>query len=187
VGPPVCSSTRRRTSLFVADGYFNHRVVVFDAETGQVSSGMGAYGKKPDDSYKFPPRRNSSRDPPPQFNNPVHAGARCRTTTLVYRRQTARTTACRFKVDGDVREGGVRRKEHASSRKARCTNFVFSPDKEQRFLYVMDGSNKAIRVYDRKSMELLTSIGGHAGHNAREFFHRTASRSTRRGTCSSAR
>ena len=60
--------------LFVADGYFNHRVVVFDAETGKFKRAWGAYGKKPDDSYKFPPRAQLiAGDPPPQFNNPVHA------------------------------------------------------------------------------------------------------------------
>jgi hypothetical protein len=46
-----------------------------------------------------------------------------------------------------------------------------TPDKEQTFLYVVDGSNKAIRILDRQTMEILSSIGGHSGHNAREFFH----------------
>jgi sugar lactone lactonase YvrE len=50
-------------------------------------------------------------------------------------------------------------------------NFGFSPDKEQKFLYIVDGSNKAIRVLDRKTLEIVSNVGGHAGHNAREFFH----------------
>ena len=50
-------------------------------------------------------------------------------------------------------------------------NFAVSPDKEQKFLYVLDGSNKAIRVLNRQTLEIVASIGGHAGHNAREFFH----------------
>ena len=49
--------------------------------------------------------------------------------------------------------------------------FAASADKGQRFLYVVDGSNKAIRVMDRQTLEIVSSIGGHAGHNAREFFH----------------
>jgi hypothetical protein len=49
--------------------------------------------------------------------------------------------------------------------------FAVSVDKGQRFLYVVDGSNKAIRVMDRQTLEIVSSIGGHAGHNAREFFH----------------
>ena len=75
-----------------------------------------------------------------------------------------------FKPDGTfVKEVFVAR--NTLQQEGTVYNFVFSPDKEQRFLYVMDGSNKAIRVYDRKSMELVENIGGHAGHNAREFFH----------------
>jgi hypothetical protein len=50
-------------------------------------------------------------------------------------------------------------------------HFVLSPDKEQKFLYVVDGSNKAIRVLNRQTLETVANIGGHAGHNAREFFH----------------
>jgi sugar lactone lactonase YvrE len=49
--------------------------------------------------------------------------------------------------------------------------FATSPDRDQKFLYVMDGSNKAIRVLNRQTMEIVSTIGGHAGHNAREFFH----------------
>jgi 6-phosphogluconolactonase (cycloisomerase 2 family) len=49
--------------------------------------------------------------------------------------------------------------------------FAVSPDREQTFLYVVDGSNKAIRVLNRQNLEIISSIGGHAGHNAREFFH----------------
>src|SRR5207249_5016582 len=49
--------------------------------------------------------------------------------------------------------------------------FATSPDKEQKFLYVVDGSNKAIRVLNRETMDIVETIGGHAGHNAREFFH----------------
>ena len=41
----------------------------------------------------------------------------------------------------------------------------------QKFLYIVDGSNKAIRVMNRQMLEMVASVGGHAGHNAREFFH----------------
>src|SRR5258705_5071285 len=65
---------KKANELFVADGYFNHRVVVFDAETGKFKRAWGAYGKKPDDSYKFPPRAQLiAGEPAPQFNEPVEA------------------------------------------------------------------------------------------------------------------
>jgi hypothetical protein len=50
-------------------------------------------------------------------------------------------------------------------------HFALSPDAAQRFLYVVDGSNKTVRVLDRQTLEVLESVGGRAGHNAREFFH----------------
>ena len=50
-------------------------------------------------------------------------------------------------------------------------HFALSPDKEQKFLYVVDGSNKAVRVLNRQTLEIVANVGGHAGHNAREFFH----------------
>jgi len=49
--------------------------------------------------------------------------------------------------------------------------FAVAPDPEQRFLYVVEGSNKAIRILDRRTLETLASVGGHAGHDAREFLH----------------
>jgi hypothetical protein len=56
--------------LYVADGYGNHRVIVFDAETGKYKRHWGAYGNKPDDT---PLGRYEPNDPPAQqFRNPVH-------------------------------------------------------------------------------------------------------------------
>ena len=36
--------------LYVADGYGNNRVIVFDADTGKYKRHWGAYGHKPDDT-----------------------------------------------------------------------------------------------------------------------------------------
>src|SRR6202521_2676650 len=59
-----------RSELYVADGYGNHRVIVFDAETGKYKRHWGAYGKKPNDD-NVPPY--NPKDPPAQqFRNPVH-------------------------------------------------------------------------------------------------------------------
>jgi DNA-binding beta-propeller fold protein YncE len=39
----------KTNEVFVADGYGNRRVIVFDAETGAYKRHWGAYGNKPDD------------------------------------------------------------------------------------------------------------------------------------------
>ena len=45
---------KKSNELIVADGYGNHRVIVFDAETGKYKRHWGAYGKKPDDTPLSP-------------------------------------------------------------------------------------------------------------------------------------
>ena len=56
--------------VFVADGYGNRRVIVFDADTGAYKRHWGAYGKKPSDDKtpKYDPAAPVSQ----QFGNPVH-------------------------------------------------------------------------------------------------------------------
>ena len=40
----------KTNELYVADGYGNRRVIVFDADTGKYKRHWGAYGNKPDDT-----------------------------------------------------------------------------------------------------------------------------------------
>ncbi len=41
----------KANELYVADGYGNRRVVVYDAETGKYKRHWGAYGHQPDEHY----------------------------------------------------------------------------------------------------------------------------------------
>src|SRR3954449_1688054 len=60
----------KTNELYVADGYGNRRVIVYDADTGKYKRHWGAYGHKPDD-VQLPPY--NPQDPPAQqFRNPVH-------------------------------------------------------------------------------------------------------------------
>ena len=43
--------------IFVADGYGNHRVIVFDADTGAYKRMWGAFGNAPEDDDQCPPPR----------------------------------------------------------------------------------------------------------------------------------
>ena len=169
-GPAGLFLYKKTNELFVADGYFNHRVIVFDATTGAYKRHWGAYGKKPDDGVTFPPRPQLLQGPPPAaFNNPVHA-VLVTNDDLVYVADRTNNRLQVFKLDGTfVKE--VFNARNTLQAEGTVHAFAVSPDKEQKFLYVVDGSNKAIRVLDRQTLEVLTSIGGHAGHNAREFFH----------------
>jgi hypothetical protein len=171
VGGPASLWVHQKTNeLFVADGYHNRRLIVFDASTGAYKRHWGAYGKRPDDTFKFPARAQLIQGPPPpQFNNPVH-GVLVSNDDLVYVADRTNNRFQVFQLDGTfVKEVFMTR--NTLQNEGTVHNFATSPDQDQRFLYVVDGSNKAIRVLNRQTLEQVASIGGHAGHNAREFFH----------------
>ena len=47
---------------------------------------------------------------------------------------------------------------------------AFSPDKEQRYLYVMNGGTEQVHILDHKSGEILSSFG-RPGHQIGNFTH----------------
>jgi hypothetical protein len=171
LGRPAAIFVHRKTNeAFIADGYGNRRVIVFDATTGAYKRHWGAYGKPPDDAYQFPARPLLVKSPPqPSFHTPVH-GLVVSNDDLVYVADRSNNRIQVFRLDGTfVREVFVNR--HTLQIEGTVHNFALSRDAAQRYLFVADGSNKAIHVLDRRTLRLLDSIGGHAGHNAREFFH----------------
>lgn len=169
-GPAGIFVYPRTNEVFVADGYGNRRIIVFDADTGAYKRHWGAYGKLPDDTYKFPARALLVQGPPPQsFNTPVH-GVVVSSDDLVYVADRGNNRIQVFRLDGTfVREVFVNRTTLQSE--GTVHNFALSRDPAQRYLYVADGSNKAIHILDRRTLTLLDSVGGRGGHNAREFFH----------------
>jgi hypothetical protein len=70
----------KTNEAFIADGYGNHRVIVFDADTGAYKRMWGAYGKIPTDDEA--PRYSADNPPAQQFRN-VHCIAVSR-ESLVY-------------------------------------------------------------------------------------------------------
>ena len=160
----------KTNELFVADGYTNRRVIVFDAETGAYKRHWGAYGKPPDDTYKFAPRAQLiSGPPPPSFNNPVHAIV-VSNDGMVYVGDRSNNRIQVFRLDGTfVREVFINR--DTLQNEGTVHNFALSRDPQQRYLFVADGSNKALLTLDRATLTLLSTFGGQGGHNARQFFH----------------
>ena len=144
----------KTNEVFVADGYQNRRVIVFDADTGKFKRMWGAYGNKPDDSVSRD-RVNGSRGSE-QFNI-VH-GVAIANDGLVYVSDRINNRIQVFTLDGSfVKEGFIAR----GTLDSRGTAFAvaFSPDKEQRFLVVPDGANDKVRILDRQTLEVLDSWG----------------------------
>jgi DNA-binding beta-propeller fold protein YncE len=170
--------------LYVADGYVNHRVIVFDTLTGKYKRHWGAYGKRPDDSYftsageKLPApfsgavqheNRPSQYDPdgppPPQFRI-VHA-VRIARDGLVYVCDRTNDRLQVFRKDGTfVQEKFLAKRTFGSGS---VWDIGFSPDPEQQYAIVIDGTNQQVYVLDRKSLEVVSTFGG-AGHWAGQFY-----------------
>lgn len=161
--------------VFVADGYVNRRVIVFDAGTGAYERHWGAYGNRPDDDEPIPSREEligrlaRGEAPPTQFATPVHA-IFVSNDELVYVADRGNLRLQVFQLDGAfVTETFL--KPNTLYYTGTVHEIGASPDPDQRFLYIVDGANKWVHVLDRRSLEVLYGIGGHGGHNAREFFH----------------
>jgi len=162
--PAAVAVYAKTNELFVADGYGNRRIIVFDADTGAYKRHWGAYGRKPDD--KAPNARQSNGQPSQQFNTPH--GVTISNDGIVYVADRANNRVQTFTIDGAfLKEGFVKRESEGTGS---AFGVGLSADPQQRFLYVADGSNERIAILDRKTLEEIGQIG-RPGRKAGEFFH----------------
>jgi DNA-binding beta-propeller fold protein YncE len=153
----------KNSELYVADGYGNRRVVVFDAKTGAYKRHWGAYGREPNDDKQAP--YDPAQPPSRQFGNPVHC-VRLSNDGLVYvcDRQNNRIQAFdrqgafkhEYRIEVETRANGS------------TWDMVLSHDAEQRFMYVADGANGRIYILRRADGSPVGSFG-RTGHMAGEF------------------
>jgi hypothetical protein len=157
---------RETNELFVADGYGNKRVIVFDAATGAYKRHWGAYGKPPNDEKEASWDQRPSAPPPPNFTNPVH----CITITndglvVVCDRQHNRMQF--FRKDGTfVKEMFVLKDSYPGT----IGSIVKWPDAAQTYLLVVDDPNGQFHVVNRTSGEVVQSVG-RVGHQLGEFYN----------------
>lgn len=170
--------------IYVADGYVNHRIIVLDAVTGAYKRHWGAYGKRPDDDYftrlgeRLPgpfsgavqhenkPSQYDPAGPPPEQFRIVHA-VRISKDGLVYVCDRTNNRIQVFKKDGTfVREAFLAKDTFGSGS---VWDLGFSVDPQQRYLFVVDGTNQQIYVVERDSLRRIAAFGG-AGHWAGQFY-----------------
>ena len=141
--------------MYVADGYFNRRIVVIDADTGEFKRYWGAYGEPPDDELDL--GRYSPDDPPAtQFRGPVHCADLSR-DGLLYVCDRGADRVQVFQKDGTFVNEAFIAPETLSQ--GSTWDVAFSEDPEQKYLYLADGQNMKIHIIDRASMEVLTTFG----------------------------
>jgi DNA-binding beta-propeller fold protein YncE len=147
--------------LFVADGYGNHRVAVFDAGTGVFRRMWGAFGNKPvdDDHCEVVTPKSFPAGPGPQNFSIVHA-IRIAKDGKVYVADRENRRVQMFTTDGKF----VKQLVKTDTTFAR--DLALSPDPAQQFLYVGNGDD--IVVVDRQALEMVGAIkvagmigGGH--------------------------
>ena len=151
----------KTNELFVADGYGNRRVIVFDADTGKFKRMWGAFGNAPSDAPPDPALPDADEQGAPQFVQPVHA-ARVSNDGLVYVSDRGGKRVQVFTLDGKfVAQVFIGRecKAPQCGNGTTAASTAFSTDPEQRFLYVGNRSQSKVMVFDRKTLELLDSFG----------------------------
>ena len=139
--------------LFVADGYVNRRVAVFDANSGEFKRMWGAYGNAPDDEV---PNTLSYEGPGnPQFST-VH-GVRVSDDGHVYVADRRNNRVQVFGLDGEFeREVFI---ERTTRLLGTAFSVAFSEDAAQRYLYVADAGNGRIHILDRQTLEPVSEVG----------------------------
>ena len=149
--------------VFVADGYANRRVIVFDGETGEYLRHWGAYGERPDDAYRPDP---TAGQPSRQFRTP-HGIAGSRDGSI-YVADRANNRIQVFLQDGTfVTEKILRQRcapedqpEVPECGREAAFSVGFSPDDAQTYLYVADGGSHVIVVLRRSDLEKVDEFGG---------------------------
>jgi DNA-binding beta-propeller fold protein YncE len=175
----------KTNELFVADGYGNRRVIVFDADTGAYKRMWGAFGSAPEDPApkpraesaeqsastppevsRIPAKDLSEKDPGPSQFNTVH-GIKVSNDGLVYVADRGGKRVQVFTTDGKyINQVWVDRFcESPGGTNLMCGNgqtaasVALSSDPEQRFLYVASRSPSRIIIYERKTLTYRTEFG----------------------------
>jgi DNA-binding beta-propeller fold protein YncE len=152
----------KTNEVFVADGYINRRVIVLDADTGRFKRMWGAYGNTPDD---MAPNRLEPEGPGPRQFRLVH-GIRVSDDGQVYVADRGGNRMQVFSLDGKFqREVFVERKTKLLGT---AFSVAFSPDPAQEWLFLADGGNGRVHIFDRRSLEEVGAFG-RIGHYAGEF------------------
>ena len=171
---------QKTNEVFVADGYGDRRIIVFDADTGAFKRLWGAFGNAPDGG----PPSTAAGGPPapatldtdgpgsPTFSNPVHA-IKISNDGLVYVADRSNRRVQVFTPDGKyVNQVFINR---AGPSNGSAAGLGFSPDSQQQFLYVSDLGNSHVVVLIENAASLSVWV---RAPGPETFSRRIFSRST---------
>ena len=150
-----------RQEVYVADGYVNRRLIVLDSETGAFKRMWSAFGAPPLLEPAPSPHRNAPSGGHYDGNGPmgfnvVH-GVEVSRDGIVYvsdrmnQRIQSFTRAGKYLGQVFVNRG--------RGSPATASGLAFSPDRQQRYLYVADFGNGEVLIYDRNHLRLVQTVG----------------------------
>jgi len=152
--------------IFIADGYLNRRVIVFDLNTGAFKRGWGAYGK---------PLSEISNDPQPahdpndmhaaDFKSPVHC-VHISNDGLLYVCDRAGD-----RVQVFTKQGKFLKEFHVANSTmggGSVGSVDFSNDPAQKYIFIADLVNGTVWQLDRQSGAILGHVS-HKGPNPGDF------------------
>jgi hypothetical protein len=164
--------------VYLADGYLNNRIVVYDSNTGVYKRGWGAYGIPLSEvtntiegvegdvpaAGSIPPY--APGDPPDkQFRSPVHC-VRLSADGLVYVCDRHNNRVQVFTKQGKFLSEFFLRTNTLGN--GSTWTLTFSRDPQQKYLFVVDGENNRIAIV-RRSDGVEVGSFGHSGRNAGQF------------------
>lgn len=151
--------------LYVADGYHNHRIIVYDGETGECKYKWGAYGNQPIDTVTSVPLSLPSAPvigKMPQFA--LAHSVRISRDGKVYVCDRLNNRIQVFSKYGKFIEEFFIRSETAGF--GSISDLVFSLDDEQKFMYGVDITNCCGYKLERstgKILQVFGALGRYAG------------------------
>lgn len=160
--------------IYIADGYLNRRVLVFDLDSGEFKRGWGAYGKPLSDiSNEAPPPYDPDAPPREDFQGSVHA-VRLSLDGYLYVSDRQGNRIQVFTKQGEyVKEFFV---APWTLNRGAAGSITFSLPPEQTHMFITDIMNNVVWILDRDSGETVGHIGfmGHSGGGF-HFVHVAAS------------
>jgi DNA-binding beta-propeller fold protein YncE len=154
--------------VYIADGYMNNRVVVYDSNTGEFKRGWGAYGIPLSDIKNDLPAAllySPGKPLDPQFENPVHC-ARLSADGHVYVCDRVNDRVQVFtRMGAFVKEFRI---HPTTLGNGSVWAVSFSHDPKQKYLLIADGEDNVVWIVRRDDGTVVSSFG-HNGRNAGDF------------------
>jgi hypothetical protein len=153
--------------VYIADGYLNKRIVVYDSDTLAFKRGWGAYGKSLSAiSNGSPGPYNPSAPIDLDFRNPMHYVSLTK-DGLVYASDRVNDRVQVFTKQGAFVKEFFLRTETLGN--GSVWEAIGSADPKQAYLVIPDGENNVVWILNRANGSVVSTFG-HNGRNA-GFFH----------------